>query len=631
VLQDGGTTAPGPFNQCSISRIVFNDPNSEVTNPSNCSGVLALGGYCSTGSTTVVNGTTFMQIVIGKLTFNNGWGGCSAWTQCNLAEVATHEIGHTIGLGHSTDPNATMYATAHFDGRCAALGSDDIAGVSFMYPQVGTPAPTASPTSTRTPTATRTFTRTPTNTPSRTPTRTPANTSTPTPSPTRTATRTFTSTPTSTPSRTPTPTPPNTSTPTVSPTRTATTPPTATPTFTDTPTNTPIRTSTATPTNTYTPASTATPTQTVTRTFTRTWTPTATPSRTPTRTATTAPTWTATTTPTWTPTPQPTPTSAPSATATAVVGVAGLVSYFSNPSLPVSAAAVQLQDMTQGSGYTAMATQTDSTGQFSFSAIGVGDWEVHPQKLGDCGNAVDIVDAVYTLEATVGIRTLSAPQRLACDVNGDGSVGIVDAVLILQHVVGLTPHFPVAQACNSDWAFMPDAASAPNQQIIQPQPGSTCQPGAICYQPLLTEATSQNFSAVVFGDCNGSWQPTSSFAQALSTGAGESGTLRLGRVAASRGHRVRIPLSVAGTGSFRALSAELRYDPAQLRALKVRAVGAARQALMQVNMQVPGSLRLALAGTRALQGGIVAVLEFDAPNRRPSAGAIHIQNGVVER
>jgi len=296
----------------------------------------------------------------------------------------------------------------------------------------------------------------------------------------------------------------------------------------------------------------------------------------------------------------------------------------------VGGAVVQLQDMTQGSGSAATVTQTDSTGQFSFPGIGVGDWEVQPQKLGDFGNAVNIVDAVYVLEATVGIRTLSAAQRLACDVNGDGSVGIVDAVLILQHVVGLTPQFPVAQACNSDWAFMPNAADAPNQQLIQPQPGSSCQPGAICYQPLLSEATSQDFSAVLFGDCDGSWQPSSSSAQALSVGAGESGALRLGRAAARRGHRVDVPLLVAGTGGFRALSAELRYDPAQLRAPKVRAVGAARQALMQVNLQVAGSLRLALAGTRVVQDGIVAVLEFDAPRGQPSRGAIRIQNTVVK-
>ena len=166
--------------------------------------------------------------------------------------------------------------------------------------------------------------------------------------------------------------------------------------------------------------------------------------------------------------------------------------------------------MAPGSGSTAAVTQTDSAGQFTFPGIGVADWEVQPQKTGDLGSAVDIIDAVYVLEATIGRQTLTPPQYLACDVNGDGSVDIIDAVWILQYTVGLTTRFPVAQACNSDWAFMPDAASAPNQQIIQPQLGAACQPGAICFQPLIGDASNQDFSAVLFGDCNGSWQPSRS-------------------------------------------------------------------------------------------------------------------------
>jgi hypothetical protein len=152
VLESAGTTPAMPNGCDGRSTIVFDDPFDDVTDPSGCGGILAVGGYCAGGATTVVNGVTFHQIVDGDITFNNGWSGCSLWNATNLAEVATHELGHTIGLAHSTDPTATMYAFAHFDGRGASLMPDDAAGVSFIYPESGatgatpTPSPTATPT-----------------------------------------------------------------------------------------------------------------------------------------------------------------------------------------------------------------------------------------------------------------------------------------------------------------------------------------------------------------------------------------------------------------------------------------------------------------------------------------------------
>jgi len=107
VLADGGTTGPGRLSGCGPNRILFNDPYNEIDDPSGCSGILAMGGYCTYSETKVVNGTTFRRIAYGQVMFNNGWGGCRGWTQCNVAEVATHEIGHTIGFGHSADSSAT--------------------------------------------------------------------------------------------------------------------------------------------------------------------------------------------------------------------------------------------------------------------------------------------------------------------------------------------------------------------------------------------------------------------------------------------------------------------------------------------------------------------------------------------
>jgi hypothetical protein len=233
------------------NRIVFNDPFNEISDPSGCSGVLAVGGYCASSETKVVNGTSFRRIRVGKITFNNGWSQCGGWNRCNMAEVATHELGHTLGFGHSADVNATMYGTAHFDNRCASLRTDDLNALTFVYPSMVTgtptptftplpPSPTASatlpPTTTRTatatvPTATATATvPTATATTSRTPT---ATVPPPTLAPTRTSTptRTLTPTRTATSSRTSTSTRPPTSTATIKPTNTPGQPPTATPTI----------------------------------------------------------------------------------------------------------------------------------------------------------------------------------------------------------------------------------------------------------------------------------------------------------------------------------------------------------------------------------------------------------------
>lgn len=145
-LARGVATDPAPLFCDGLSQIVFNDPFDEMPKPVSCSGILALGGYCTSSSPNandVVAGVTYTRISEGNITFNSGFGNCSFWTQANLAEVATHEIGHTIGIGHSSEDDneqsvtlkeATMYYRAHFDGRGASLKADDIAAVRAIYP-----------------------------------------------------------------------------------------------------------------------------------------------------------------------------------------------------------------------------------------------------------------------------------------------------------------------------------------------------------------------------------------------------------------------------------------------------------------------------------------------------------------
>jgi len=60
----------------------------------------------------------------------------------DLLTVAAHEIGHTLGLAHSNDPNSLMYPS--YDGPRRFLGQDDINGVQDLYGVGSNPQPAPS-------------------------------------------------------------------------------------------------------------------------------------------------------------------------------------------------------------------------------------------------------------------------------------------------------------------------------------------------------------------------------------------------------------------------------------------------------------------------------------------------------
>jgi hypothetical protein len=121
---------------------MFNDPFGEIPPlSSGCFGVLAVGGFCVKGNPTTFDGRQFAHISEGDLTVADGLGSCM--DREGFDEVVTHEIGHAIGMGHSSEnpnePNAllrdaTMYFLLHLDGRGAGLRDDDIEGISALYP-----------------------------------------------------------------------------------------------------------------------------------------------------------------------------------------------------------------------------------------------------------------------------------------------------------------------------------------------------------------------------------------------------------------------------------------------------------------------------------------------------------------
>ncbi len=158
LVNGGSTTGCGLTALDGQNTVSFNncDNYSAFAPPagSSCSGVLAAAGIVSysLAQTRVINGITFYRALEGNLSFNP-YATCYFTSSCNIAEVATHELGHALGLGHSSDSSATMYAYAHFDGRCAGLRTDDINAIRTIYPgssaipptPIPTPAPTPAP------------------------------------------------------------------------------------------------------------------------------------------------------------------------------------------------------------------------------------------------------------------------------------------------------------------------------------------------------------------------------------------------------------------------------------------------------------------------------------------------------
>jgi hypothetical protein len=83
----------------------------------------------------------------GAFRFFAGAAGCSGGFY--IEDIAAHEFGHALGLGHSATAGATMYpSTSSCNTANRSLDADDIAGVRALYPP-STPAPPAAPTGLR--------------------------------------------------------------------------------------------------------------------------------------------------------------------------------------------------------------------------------------------------------------------------------------------------------------------------------------------------------------------------------------------------------------------------------------------------------------------------------------------------
>lgn len=140
----GGTTTDttGFTGYDELNTIVFNDPNNEIPGFFCSGGILAIGGPWYYSETTDWQGTPYHRIANADIVVNNGLT-CffedSPDASAVAEELFAHELGHTLGLNHSEEPEALMRPYIHDDGRGALLHADERAAIASLYGPASVP------------------------------------------------------------------------------------------------------------------------------------------------------------------------------------------------------------------------------------------------------------------------------------------------------------------------------------------------------------------------------------------------------------------------------------------------------------------------------------------------------------
>jgi hypothetical protein len=295
--------------------------------------------------------------------------------------------------------------------------------------------------------------------------------------------------------------------------------------------------------------------------------------------------------------------------------VSGSISYYTGgPASTVPRTLLVLKE----EGVKSYSDTSDEAGQYSIANVTTGSYTLTPSKNNDIAQ-ITAHDASLVLQAAAGKLPLSVNATLAADATCNGEVTSMDASYILEKSVGLREvPFPGA---GKAWHFVPDNRT---------------------YDPLETDRSGQNFTAILIGDVSGNWQPggDGSTAQTAHPANEQSAKLVLPQISAKAGATTAVPLYVELTDAeLYSMDVTVSYDPNVIALASVSPGDAAEKMLFAVNTQPAtgeGRIQIGLAGAEPLtQNGTLVELSLEIDEMSDEASAIsllraQINEGTIE-
>ena len=165
-------------------------------------------------------------------------------------------------------------------------------------------------------------------------------------------------------------------------------------------------------------------------------------------------------------------------------------------------------------------------------------------------------------------------ERIAADVNANGIINAMDASYILQYAAGLisTP-FPGA---GSEWKFSPSSRSLPD---------------------LDSDVADQDFIAILVGDVSGNWTPNKGHLINTEPVVGEAVlTIPNTNILVGGSELIAVELDSQG-GEVLSADLVLTYDPTHISIEAVSISPDANSWTLVSNLQEPGVIRIAAAGS----------------------------------